>query len=137
MGVAVCGKYGYKMLFTYASSRGVPSELGEAERAYTAALAAEEKTSGSGAQGFLECAKLYRTIPDNDPARSTANANAEVCYYNAVYAFGNAGKFKSQGLAALKSAAAADARMASYILRLLEDPPVDCANASKKSVSGP
>lgn len=131
MAVAACGTYGYKMIFTYASSRGVPAELDDAARAFTAALTAEEKLSGSGAQGFLECAKRYRTIADKDPARSTADANAQVCYYNAVYAFGNAGKFKTMGLGALKRAAAEDARMASYIQGLLKDPPVECVNAAK------
>ena len=98
----------------------------EADRASTLLDAGDPLTA---AQRYLACAAIYR---DAAAADETAAYNAEVCYYDAAYAFATAGAFASEGAAALEAAAAEDPRRASYIRdTLLAKPPSDCTPATR------
>ena len=98
----------------------------EADRASTLLEAGDPLTA---AQRYMDCAAIYR---DADEADATAAYNAEVCYYDAAYAFATAGAFAREGAAALEAAAAEDPRRASYIRdELLAKPPSDCTPATR------
>ena len=79
---------------------------------------------GTAAERFVGCAVVLRQAPADD---RTSAENAEVCYYNAAYAFATAGAWGSEGRAALETAAAEDPARATYIRdEILADPPRDC-----------
>lgn len=114
--------YGFQMLQELSSPDAIHSAAAvEADRASTLLAAGDPLTA---ARRYLACAATYREAADADV---TAAGNAQVCYYNAAYAFATAGAYRSEGAAALEAAAAEDPRRAGYIRdQLLAHPPTDC-----------
>ncbi|MCA9675335.1 MAG: S9 family peptidase [Myxococcales bacterium] len=126
VGEAMCG-YGFKGL--YAPASGAPRAFAVASRDYDAAgAAADAGVHRIAAQRYLDCARRFRDVADTSSTRSMASDNAEVCYYNAAYAFATAGLWATEGKAALERAAAADPREAGAIAAVLADPPTDCGH---------
>ncbi len=125
-----CARYGVMGLHgVRAGAHTAPHPgLATAQQAYDAALAAAEHEDDLAAAGhFLACARALREVPDDDAQRDTAERNADICYYDAMVAFANAGRFESDGRAQLEQAATDDPRLAAKLREYLADPLHDCA----------
>lgn len=120
-----CG-YAFKALYIVPDDPLQAEALVEVDRATTLLDAGDPATA---ARRFLGCAEVLRQAPAGEPR---ANENAEICYYDAAYAFATAGAWAREGRQALADAQAAEEPVtAAYIgERLLADPPVDCAPAA-------
>jgi len=121
----------YIMLLLLEPYAGTTSAMPGAHAIATAHYSTAEKARAAGdyrggAIAYLDCARAYRSVPDSDPERATAQENAANCYYNAIYSFASAGVFESEGRAALQREAKADPRLAAEINRELASPPYDC-----------
>lgn len=124
-----CSQVLYVFKVLYAGSAGPLSPFHSADSAAKAdyeLAAASTDDQRAAALHFLDCAKRYRAVPDADASWSTAQENAQVCYYDAIYAFANASRFAAEGKALLESAATEDPRLASYIYGQLARPPTEC-----------
>ncbi|MCX5744763.1 MAG: hypothetical protein NT062_19925 [Proteobacteria bacterium] len=95
---------------------------GQAKASITAKRPADAATE------WLACAHAYDGIPDGDPQRGLAQDSAVLCTKNAALAFGSAGKFASDGKAALEKLAADEPRLATVVHDALANPPYDCAH---------
>jgi hypothetical protein len=124
-----CAQVQYVFKVMYSGAAGPLSPFHTADDAakadYERAAAATEDPHAA-ALHFLDCAKRYRVVPDGDSSWAIAKANAEVCYYDTIYAFANASHFADEGKALLEQAATEDPRLASYINGQLEHPPTEC-----------
>lgn len=94
-------------------------------RAHAAGQAAT-KDQPAAAAHFLECARAYRSVPEQDPLWNTALRNMTLCYSNYALALANAGRFASQGRAVLEQERLAEPRLASAISELLNKPLSEC-----------
>jgi hypothetical protein len=114
--------YAFKALYLVSNDPLQAEALVEADRATTLLDAGDPATA---ARRFLGCAAVLRQAPEGD---AQANQNAEICYYNAGYAFATAGAWAREGRALLEEAAGAEqAATAAYIrAQLLAAPPRDC-----------
>lgn len=122
-----CVHYVYKVLYGSSSSGDDARAMADAQRAYDGATdAAETGDHRKAAQSFLACARHYRSVPEQHRQRQTADQNARICYYNAMYAFANAGELSSRGNAVFERASSEDPRQSAYIHELSKDPPTDC-----------
>ncbi len=140
-GIGMCAAYAYMGMGMEAHSESDGGELvtavddaqAFAQNDYDAAVKADEAHHPrEAARHFLDCAHRFLNVPADDPMLSSAVGEAQVCYYDAIYAFANAGAFVSEGKAALEAAATADARNAAYIRGELAKPPSDCDQTNVK-----
>src|SRR5262249_51966483 len=102
----VCAGYVYQVLSASAPGEGARPPM---VTAYDAASAAAETDVDAANQAdaahdpltaahkFLDCAHRFRQVPPGDPMESDALAGAQVCDYDAIYAFANAGRFAREG----------------------------------------
>jgi hypothetical protein len=131
-----CGVYSYQLLIVGAHHEydGEPMKtaydaaITAAQADYDAATkASEAHHPREAAHQFLACARRFLAVPAGDHFEETAIYDAQVCYYDAIYAYANAGALGAEGRAALAQAAADDPRSAAYIRKELADAPDDCA----------
>jgi len=112
---------------------GFDAAIVAAHADYDAATAANDAHHPrAAAQKFLACARRFLAVPAGDPLEDSAIYDAQVCYYDAIYAYANAGALGAEGRAALEQAAAADPRSAAYIRKELADAPSDCTPSDVK-----
>jgi hypothetical protein len=139
-GVQVECRYVFKVLVVGAHHEydgepmktGYDAAIAAAQADYDAATAANDAHHPrAAAQQFLACARRFLAVPKGDPLEDTAIYDAQVCYYDAIYAYANAGAVAAEGKPALEQAAAADPRLAAYIRKELADAPSDCTAASE------
>lgn len=117
--------YGMKMVSASEHRTNHPA-FGIAAAAADKGQAAFDAGDGKAAgRHFLDCARAYREVADDHFQRDTARENAEHCYKNAYYSFGQASAFKSEGRALFEAARAEDPRMAAVLDELLARDP-DC-----------
>jgi hypothetical protein len=117
--------YGMKMVNAGEHRTDHPA-FGVAAAAADKGQAAFDAGDGKAAgRHFLDCARAYREVADDHFQRDTARENAEHCYKNAYYSFGQASAFKSEGRALFEAARAEDPRMAPVLDELLGKDP-DC-----------
>jgi hypothetical protein len=130
-----CAPYSYQLLITESHHEydgapmvtAVDDAQAIAQHDYDAAVAADQAHQPrEAARHFLDCAHRFVAVSDGDPMAPSALGEARICYYDAIYAFANAGAFEREGRAALEQAAAADPRNAAYIRGELARPPIDC-----------
>jgi hypothetical protein len=124
-----CPRYVYKIMTTalHAGPRTPADDaLDVAGRDFDAAVAADEAgRPREAAQHFLDCARRFAAVRPDDPLVDPTVEAAQICYYDALYAFANAHAV-ADGKAALRAAAAADPRNAAYVERELADAPTEC-----------
>ena len=130
----LCAAYGFQVLseavIVVNGATAAPAfDDANAQARHDAELAAGAARTdmAAAARHYLACAARFRAVPDDDPLRDTARYNAIVCYENAMYAFAMAGRFRSEGKAALERAIREDVRLAPDLRRMLAAPPSDCA----------
>jgi hypothetical protein len=104
----------YTLKLTSAPPHGPPPHkgIGIAPTNFEAGQAAYQRGEwAKSAQRFVDCARVYRTVPDNDRDIETAKTNAEYCYANAILAYAAGALLESEGRAVLTKAQTDDPRM--------------------------
>jgi hypothetical protein len=125
-----CARYGTLGLYAvpHGKEQRTHPAFAEAEVAYETALMSDDQQDPvSSAKSYLACAVALRAVPDDDWQRALADQNADVCYYNVMVMYANAGRFASEGRAVLDQAAADDPRLADKLRGYLAEPLADCA----------